>query len=318
LDRGDQPKPIIVKGPQSTITDAIETFISAKESEGISPRRVKKFRFQLSEFERWMGGKNKYFPSLITPTDVIDFRSSWDKKWQATTRQKAQQNLRTFLRSCCRENLNDLLAALKTIRLSKDDRKRLEPKPLTERELKTFFSQIPKTFDAANAAQATLLVKLMVATGLAIRDAVQLERKDIRDGWLRINRQKTGRPVLQHLDPDLWRELLDGDGGYVFWDGKNQVTSTVTAWQDDLRLLMQEAQLWIKGNVSHRFRDTAVDYWLGQGVSLIEVETLLGDTLAVTNGIREPCITADAGASAKLRNDHGLVENGTHREAKRA
>jgi hypothetical protein len=42
LDRGDTPRPIIVKGPQPTIADCIDTFISAKESEGISLRRIKK------------------------------------------------------------------------------------------------------------------------------------------------------------------------------------------------------------------------------------------------------------------------------------
>jgi len=281
LDRGDTPKPIIVKGPQPTIAECIETFISAKESEGISPRRIKKLRHQLAQFDQFMSARSKLFPSLITATDVVEFRTGWDKVWGTTTRQKAQQNIRSFLRSCCRENLNDLLAALKTIRLSKDDRERLEPKPFTEKEIKALFSQIPKTFPPEKIAQATLLVKFMIATGVAIRDTVQLERKNIRDGWLRINRQKTGRPVRQHLDPGLCRELLDGEGRYIFWDGKYQVTSTVTTWQDDLRLLMQNAGLWIEGNVSHRFRDTAVDFWLGQGCSLTEIAAMLGDTVAV-------------------------------------
>ena len=284
LDRGDAPKPIIIRAPQPTIADHIDTFISSKESEGVSPRRVKKLRFQLDEFERWMSDHGKLFPSGITATDTVAFRSTWDRKWGATTRQKAQQNLRGFLRSCCRENLNDLLSTLRTIRLSKEDKKRLEPKPFTEKEIKTLFAQIPKTFfgNAARAALATLLVKFMIATGVAIRDTVQLERKNIHDGWLRINRQKTGRAVRQHLDPSLCRELLDGDGEYVFWDGKGLVTAVVTSWQDDLRLLMKEAGVWIKGNTSHRFRDTAVDYWLGEGVSLTEVAAMLGDTLAVT------------------------------------
>jgi integrase len=282
LDRGDTPKPIIVKGPQPTIADCIQTFISGKQSEGISPRRVKKLQLQLDQFDQFMSARSKLFPSLITAADVIEFRAGWEKAWpSATTRQKAQQNVRSFLRTCCRENLNDLLAALKTIRLSKEDRERLEPKPFTEKEIKTLFAQIPKTFPAEKVVLATLLVKFMIATGVAIRDTVQLKRRSIQDGWLRINRQKTGRPVRQHLDPALCRELLAGTGEYVFWDGKYQVTSEVTAWQDDLRLLMQNAGLWIEGNVSHRFRDTAVDYWLGQGVSLTEVAAMLGDTVAV-------------------------------------
>jgi integrase len=285
LDRGDTPKPIIVKGPQPTISNCVQTFISGKHSEGISPRRVKKLQRQLDQFEEFMSARSKLFPSLITAADVIEFRAGWDAIWgSATTRQKAQQNIRSFLRTCCRENLNDLLAALKAIRLSKDDKKRLEPKPFTEKEIKTLFAQIPKTFPPAKGTQATLLVKFMIATGVAIRDTVQLERRNLRDGWLRINRQKTGRAVRQHLDPTLCRELLDGQAEYVFWDSEvhKLVTSAVTSWQDDLRLLMKEAGVWIKGNVSHRFRDTAVDYWLGQGCSMTEVAAMLGDTVAVT------------------------------------
>jgi integrase len=283
LDRGDTPKPIIVKGPQATISDCIQTFISGKQSEGISKRRVKKLQLQLNQFEAFMSSRSKLFPSLITAADVIEFRAGWEKDWpSATTRQKAQQNIRTFLRTCCRENLNDLLAALKTIRLSKEDKERLEPKPFTEKEIKTLFAQIPKTFPAERIALATLLVKFMIATGLAIRDTVQLNRrKSLRDGWLRINRQKTGRPVRQHLDPALYRELLEGEGEYVFWDGKYQVTSEVTTWQDEIRLLMQNAGVWIEGNTTHRFRDTFVSDALSRGWSLGDVADALGDTLTI-------------------------------------
>jgi integrase len=284
LDQGDTPRPIIIKGPQPTIAECIETFISAKKSEGISPRRIKKLRHQLTQFEQFMAARSKLFPSLITATDVIEHRTSWNKVWQSTTtRQKAQQNLRGFLRTCCRDNLNDLLAALGTIKLSKEDEDRLEPKPFTEKEIETLFAQIPKTFPAEKVAIASLLVKFMIATGVAIRDTVQLRRRDIQDGWLRIKRQKTGRRVRQRLDPALCRELLDGDGDYVFWDSNvhKLVTSAVTMWQDDLRLVMQDAGVWIKGNVSHRFRDTAADYWLGQGCSMTEVAAFLGDTVAV-------------------------------------
>jgi len=44
---------------------------------------------------------------------------------------------------------------------------------------------------------------------------------------------------------------------------------------------MQDAELWIKGNLSHRFRDTAVDFWLGAGCRLTDIAAMLGDTLAI-------------------------------------
>jgi hypothetical protein len=30
----------------------------------------------------------------------------------------------------------------------------------------------------------------------------------------------------------------------------------------------QDLWLWVKGNLSHRFQDTAVDFWLGAGCSM--------------------------------------------------
>ena len=63
----------MIKGPQPTIADSIDTFIRAKESEGISPRRVKKLRLQLDQFEEFMSGPVEAVsvPVLRTP-DIRD------------------------------------------------------------------------------------------------------------------------------------------------------------------------------------------------------------------------------------------------------
>jgi len=281
LDRGSH---IIVRRESETptITQAIETFLSGKTSEGLSLRRLDKLKFQLTRFREFMDNRSRFFPTEIRAEDVIDYRATWDAWKSGTTRQKAQQNLRGFLRSCCKSNLPDLLSALKTIRLSKTDKDRLKPQPFTEQELKHLLAQVPKTFLEPRVREMTALIHCMVATGLAIRDTVQLERASLRDGWLRIERQKTGRPVLQRLDPALVTELLSIVGErYLFWDGRIAVTSAVGQWQDDLKQLMQDAGLWIRGNLSHRFRDTAVDFWLGSGCSMTEVASMLGDTVAV-------------------------------------
>jgi hypothetical protein len=145
-------------------------------------------------------------------------------------------------------------------------------------------NQIPKTFDPEKTAKMTALIHLQVATGLAIRDSIQLERENINDGWLRIKRQKTNKPVRQKLDPGLYRQLLtvtNGNPRYVFWNGTSLPESATSSWEKALRALMKDAGLWIKGNLSYRFRDTAVDFWLGQGWTLADVADALGDTIAI-------------------------------------
>jgi integrase len=286
LDAGETgaPLPATTEAKHATIQQALETFITAKEGEGVSASTIRKLRYQLGQFNEFMEKRNKFFPAETTATDVIDFRAGWTWK-SGVTKQKAQQNLRGFLRSCCKENLPDLLGALKTIRLSKADKSRLEPQPFTEKELKHLLAQVPKTFpDSETAKRMTALIHCMVATGLAIRDTVQLERASLKDGWLRINRQKTGKAVRQKIDGALCAELLavaNGNPKFIFWNGKSEATSAVGLWQRDLRTLMGDAGLWIKGNLSHRFRDTAVDFWLGAGCSLTDIAAMLGDTVAI-------------------------------------
>ncbi len=173
----------------------------------------------------------------------------------------------------------------KPIKATWEDKERLKPKPFTEAELKKLLAHVPKTFsDPLAAARVTALIHCMVSTGLAIRDTIQLERENIGGGWLKIDRQKTGKAVMQKLDLALHRELLaviNGNPRYIFWNGTSLPTSATTNWQHDLRLLMRNAGLWIKGNLSHRFRDTAVDFWLGAGCSMTEIAAMLGDTVAI-------------------------------------
>jgi integrase len=265
-----------------TIAQALNTFITAKESENISKDTIRKLRRQLGRFEQFMAERGKHFPSEITPTDLIDFRAGWSSWKSGVTKQKAQQNLRGFLRSCCVENLPALLRALGTIKLTKADAARLEPKPFTDDEVHKLIAQVPKTFpgDTPRIERMPVLIRFMVATGLAIRDTIQLERAHIADGWLRLNRQKTGKAVTQRLDPDLHKELLAiaDNHKFVFWNGTSQPTSATGSWQADLRTLMEDANLLIPGNLSHRFRDTAVDFWLAAGCTIVEVAALLGDT----------------------------------------
>ena len=286
LDSG-KPVPILTPSElkRQTIAQAIEVFVTAKQSEGATTGTIRKLRQQLGMLEEFLSERSKFFPGQITPTDLIQFRAGWTWK-SGVTRQKAQQNVRAFLRSCCKENLQELLGALKAIRLSKADIARLEPQPFTEDEIKRLLAQVPKTFAAepAIAAKLTALIHFMVSTGVAIRDAVQLERENVKDKWLRIRRQKTNRPVEQKLDAGLYQELLavaNSNPKYIFWNGTSLPTSAAGLWQTYMRQVMKDANLWIKGNLFHRFRDTAVDYWLGEGASVVEVAAMLGDTVPI-------------------------------------
>ncbi len=185
-----------------TIAQSVAAFLDKKESENIGMSAQRKLRYQLGLFAVFMSGRSKFFPKDITARDVLEFRSAWASAWSDLTKIKMQQNLRGFLRFCLTgEHRTEVMDALATIRETREGKERRKPKPFTEAEIQRILGGI------TDPKMATL-VRLMVSTGLAIRDAMQLERKNILDGWLRIERQKTGRSVRQKLDAGLHRELM--------------------------------------------------------------------------------------------------------------
>jgi hypothetical protein len=75
--------------------------------------------------------------------------------------------------------------------------------------------------------------------------------------------------------------MANGNPKYIFWNDSEPISAALRKTNRMLVAVMKKAGLCIRGNVSHRFRDTAVDDWLGAGVSLTDISNLLGDTLSV-------------------------------------
>jgi hypothetical protein len=92
----------------------------------------------------------------------------------------------------------------------------------------------------------------------------------------------SGKSVQQRLAPGLLAELaavVNENAQFVFYNGTATPENVTVNVSHDLKRLMVHAGLYIKGNLTNRFRDTAADYWLGEGCSMTEVAVLLGDTV---------------------------------------
>ena len=139
-----------------------------------------------------------------------------------------------------------------------------------------------------NATRLRVLTLLMRWSGLAIRDAVTLERSRLdKDDNLFLYRAKTGVPVYVPLPPDVAKQLRDVPPGlkpnprYFFWSGNGQPKSAVADWQRAYRKLFKLAALKHpdgapKRCFPHMFRDTFAVENLLAGVTLGKVSLLLG------------------------------------------
>lgn len=271
-----------------TIAEAVETFLLAKAGQNIGNGQLRKLRYQMGLLEAFVTARSRQYAEEITRQDLIDFRASWP--WADSTRIKMQGNVRTFLRFACKgDHRTELLDALGTIKQTREGRERRKPKPLTEEQLKILLAQVPISFasEPLKIPRVLAFVKGAVSTGLACTDMAHLERASLesaKNGILVIERRKTGRKAMPRISEDMRRELLavtNGNARYVFHDGVKLPHSATAYWQYDLRQLFDDAGLRIKGNLAHRFRDTFVDFMLGEGYDLTDIAAMLGDTLAV-------------------------------------
>jgi integrase/recombinase XerD len=267
---------------RATVKEKAALFITGKEGENVSIAVLRKYRYELPRFEAFLSKRSKFYPSDITLDDLVEYRATWNEL-SKITQQKMQERLRAFLKFACpKDNLFDLLQ-LKGIRIKAKDRPK--PQPFTDAELSRLLAQVLVTFpDEPRCSRVTALIHLMVSTGLAIVDAVKLEKKDFEKGWLNIERQKTGRSVKQKLPSALLKELLtvtNGNPRFVFWNGDIKLSSLTGLFQANLRDVMKDAKVYTHGDLSHRFRDTYVKFLFDHGCTTTQVADAIGDTEAI-------------------------------------
>jgi integrase/recombinase XerD len=277
------PAVALASAGRKTVKDKVALFITSKEGERVSIAVLRKYRYELPRFEAFLSKRSKFYPGDIKLDDLVEYRATWTTL-SPITQQKMQERLRAFLKYACdpKDNLLELLKLKGIIIKAKD---RPKPQPFTDAELNRLLAQVPVSFpDEPRRSRVTALIHLMVSTGLAIVDAVKLEKKDFEKGWLNIERQKTGRSVKQKLPSALLKELLtvtNGNPRFVFWNGEIKLSSLTGLFQANLRDVMKDAKVYTHGDLSHRFRDTYVKFLFDNGCTTTQVADAIGDTEAI-------------------------------------
>jgi integrase/recombinase XerD len=283
-----------------TIPRAIELFLSDKLSQGLDSTAHKKHKRELGRLSEFMAKRGKFFPHEIGLADLTEFRAGWVKHYPSSlTRSKVQERLRGFLRYCFNAKMIDRIPQLSPIKV-------VEPPtlPLTDTQYRKLLETVPQEFRSlVKVKRVHALIRLMRYSGLAIQDAVTLERnelqKDAKKNIHRVvtSRQKTGVHVSVPLPPDVAEEViaameLNGHPQYIFWnrtDGKPK--AAVDVWERVFKRVFKAAG--VPGGHSHQLRDTFAVSLLQQGIPLEEVSKLLGHTsIKTTEKSYAPWVTA--------------------------
>ena len=281
LEAQYEGKPPVAENERQTVDRGVELFLASKTSQGVDGQVVKKYQRELERLSAFLSQRSKLFVAEITLEDLIEFRSTWEVLYpSSTTRQQVQTRLRGFLRYCYDARWLDRIPRLSPIQ--SDEPPTL---PFSAKEYEHILATVPSAFpDSTRAKRVRALVQLMRYSGLAIRDAVTLQRSEIQwDSQKKLHRvitsrQKTGTHVSVPIPPKVAKEVLavtNGHPEFLFWStGSGKEQSAVTNWQHDLRTLFREAG-FPKGH-PHQLRDTAAVEWLKAGIPLEEVSKLLG------------------------------------------
>lgn len=268
-----------------TIEKAVELYLSDKLTQGLDPTAYKKHVRELGRLTEFMSKRGEFFPHEIGLADLTEFRATWVSLYPSSlTRSKVQERLRGFLRYCFNAKMIDHIPQLSPIKVD-------EPPtlPLTEVQYKKLLEAISKEFRSPDKVKRVhALIRLMRYSGLAIQDAVTLDRdqihKDVKKEIYRVvtSRQKTGTHVSVPLPPDVAAEIiavmeLNGHPQYIFWnrtDGKPK--AAVDVWERAFKRAFKAAGM--PSGHSHQLRDTFAVGLLRKGVPLEEVSKLLGHT----------------------------------------
>jgi len=259
-----------------TVEQAVKTYLDDKRAQQLKNSTLRKY---LLWFEKELVEFCKKHQVLYIKDLNLGHLREWRTGWKlgSQSSQKKQESVRQFFNFCF---LSGWITENPAKGLSKIQVKAPPTDYFTDDEMKKIL----------RVAQGKLhsLILLMRWSGLAIRDAVTLEREHLSgEDQIFLYRSKTGTPVRVSIPPDVAVELRDlpllPNPRYFFWNGNGKIESAVGHWQHLFRKMFKQANLkhldgTTKRTHPHMLRDTFAVNLLLKGIPMHDVSLLLGHT----------------------------------------
>lgn len=244
----------------------------------IETTTLKQYRILLSRLNVFCRERGLVFLRQLNVVEVRDFRNSWTT-YSPRTAGKHIERLKRFFTWCVENHWLDTSPAkpLKSPKVGDTD-----VVPFTEEEVGRILKACD-TYGGTNRERLKVLTNLMLASGLAIGDAVTLWKSRIIksvSGWaVELRRAKTGTAVSCPLMNELAKSILALDGDTPFWSGKSDLEDAAKNWRKIYARIFRAAK--VSGGHPHQFRHTTAKRLLVAGVPIGHVPTLLGHSVNI-------------------------------------
>lgn len=281
------PPPVSAKS-RVTIAHACDAFVTNRESAGLAPATLRKYRTFTKQISEFADGRGYLMLDQFTPDDIDLFWARW--KLGPRAKGKRLTMLRGFFRFCVHRKWIPESPVSPDIKPPVGSSRAANKWPFTDGELQ----RIIKACDAVKVEWKNEhgvgvwtgedlkdLIWLMVYTGFRISDATFFNMKRLKGNQVFIRAKKNGGDVFAYL-PDWLRDRLltraKRHGSRPFIVGRSQRLETVTnVWRRRVAKAFDAAGSFDEPPTPHRFRHTFARILLQKGVPVADVADLLGD-----------------------------------------
>jgi len=212
-------------GAAKTVKDAIDLFLDAKRSEGLSPDTVYRHEQITKLLLDFCNHEGILFIKDLTLAHLTAWQAQWTLK-APQARRSRQEKVKNFLKYCLSSGmiLTNPAVNWKSVKVKFSDQ---NIRALDPQEYDKILSSIALTkMTDVNKARIRALMQLQRSSGLYLVDAVCLSKDELRrEGkTFRVvtDRQKTGMFINNIIPTWLGEELLkvkNGNPKFFFWSG---------------------------------------------------------------------------------------------------